>query len=101
MSSPQSKPVVMKFQVTPQKLLKFSHNFCISDESQVFYHHDADLCDPNQIAEMFKFIQQKYSRSPDILVNNAGIHAHITHTHTHTHTHYYIYMSRNTTCEFY
>ena len=62
--------------LTPQKLLKFSHNFCISDESQVFYHHDADLCDPNQIADMFKFIQQKYLRSPDILVNNAGIHAH-------------------------
>ena len=42
----------------------------------ILYHHGADLCDPNQIAEMFKFIQQKYSRSPDILVNNAGIHAH-------------------------
>ena len=38
-----------------------------------------DLCDPNQIAEMFKFIQQKYPRSPDILAHISNI----THTHTH------------------
>ena len=37
-----------------------------------FYHHDADLCDPTQISDMFQFIKSRYTRGPDILVNNAG-----------------------------
>jgi 3-hydroxybutyrate dehydrogenase len=39
----------------------------------VFHHHGADLCDPDQITDMFRFMEEKYSRGPDILVNNAGI----------------------------
>ena len=40
----------------------------------MFHHHGADLCDPDQIVDMYHFIEDKYTHSPDILVNNAGSH---------------------------
>ena len=36
-------------------------------------HHGADLSKPNEIEDLFKFISERFGRSPDILVNNAGV----------------------------
>lgn len=44
----------------------------LGNRQSVFHHHGADLCDPEQIQDLFRFTQEKFSRSPDILVNNAG-----------------------------
>ena len=60
----------VSFNLQPRSLILQS--FVLDAQQQVFHHHDADLCDPNQIADMFLFIRDKYSRGPDILVNNAG-----------------------------
>ena len=82
--------------------------YTVGDAQGVFHHHGADLCDPNQIEDMFRYIEEKYTHSPNILVNNAGIeritavysvpsilHSACAHTHTHTHTHT---LYRYTTC---
>ena len=80
----------MQFQVNKYLHNDFS-NFSAGD-ARVFHHHGADLCDPSQIAEMFQFIQDKFSRGPDILINNAGSPPStppaveivcVSHTHSH------------------
>ena len=68
--------------------------YTVGDAQGVFHHHGADLCDPNQIGDMFRYIEEKYTHSPDILVNNAGVERitavysvpsilHSARTHTH------------------
>ena len=45
---------------------------CRQEGSPSVEHHGADLSRPDQIEDMFKFVEEKFRRSPDILVNNAG-----------------------------
>ena len=52
-------------------------NMLLGVKQGVFHHHGADLCDPDQITDMFRFMEEKYSRGPDILVNNAGVYLHV------------------------
>ena len=45
---------------------------CRKLSAKLVEHHGADLSDPNQIEEFFKYVEDKCGRGPDVLVNNAG-----------------------------
>lgn len=47
---------------------------CCEQGSPRVEYHRADLAQPQEIENMFKFIFDKFGRSPDILVNNAGVY---------------------------
>ena len=42
-------------------------------KSSRFYHHAADLRDPDKIQNLYQSISEQFSRGPDVLVNSAGI----------------------------